>query len=158
MKGLIYLKENTIKLIISGVLGACLAYFEQLLVPVLVLAFVMLADYCTGIFKAITTNALCSRTGIIGILKKISYLFIVATAMVVDWIVQSGLSLVGIETGFSAYFALLAIIWLIINELISILENVDASGVPVPTFLIKLTGKLKKTIEDKGDADDGNGN
>ena len=152
------MKENTIKLFISGVLGACLAYFEQLLVPVLVLVFVMLADYGTGLFKAFMTSTLCSRTGIIGIIKKVCYLFIVAAAMVVDWILRTGLSLVGLELGFSAYFALLAIIWLIINELISILENVDASGVPVPAFLIKLTGKLKQTIEEKGDPNDNNGN
>ncbi len=144
------MKENSIKLILSGTLSACLAYFGQLLIPVLVLAFVMLADYCTGIIKAFMTNALCSRTGILGIIKKVGYLFIVAAAAAVDWIIRSGLALIGIEPGFSGYFALLVIIWLIINELISILENVDASGIPVPAFLMKLTAKLKQAVEEKG--------
>ena len=43
----------------------------------------------------------------------------------------------------------MVIVWLIINELISILENVAAMGSPVPGFLQKLLGKLKNAVEKK---------
>ena len=44
---------------------------------------------------------------------------------------------------------LLVVIWLIINELISILENLATIGVPLPTFLFKLVGRLKIVAEAK---------
>ena len=49
------------------------------------------------------------------------------------------------------------ICWLIINELISILENVAAIGGPVPEFLKALLGKLKTATEEKagGEKHDG---
>ena len=43
--------------------------------------------------------------------------------------------------------AAIVIVWLIINELISILENVAAIGAPVPEFLLKLIRKLKTVTE-----------
>ena len=48
-------------------------------------------------------------------------------------------------------FGLLVTVWLIFNECISILENVAQIGAPLPPFLVKLIGKLKKTTEDKGE-------
>lgn len=48
----------------------------------------------------------------------------------------------------------MVIIWLIINELISILENVAALGGPVPVFLAKLLARLKNTVEKKAEGDE----
>ena len=53
-------------------------------------------------------------------------------------------------------------IWLIINELISILENLGEMNIPLPQFLIKTIKSLKgnventagKHYEDKEDDDD----
>ena len=42
-------------------------------------------------------------------------------------------------------------IWLIINELISILENLSKMGVPMPNFLMKVVKKLKIIVESKAD-------
>jgi phage-related holin len=42
---------------------------------------------------------------------------------------------------------MLVTIWLIINEMISILENLSKIGVPIPEFLKKIIGRLKNTVE-----------
>jgi len=47
--------------------------------------------------------------------------------------------------------AAIVIVWLIINELLSILENVAAIGGPVPAFLQKLLGRLKNAVEKKAE-------
>ena len=70
-------------------------------------------------------------------------------AGVVDWLVRYGLTQVGVEVSFRFLMAAMVIVWLIINELISILENVAALGGPVPGFLQKLLGRLKDTVEKK---------
>ena len=44
-------------------------------------------------------------------------------------------------------FASIVIIWLVINELLSILENVSAMGAPVPDFVQSLLQKLKGHTE-----------
>ena len=51
----------------------------------------------------------------------------------------------------SSFFGLLVTIWLVLNECISILENISEIGVPLPSFLVALIQKLKKTTENKGE-------
>jgi len=46
-------------------------------------------------------------------------------------------------------FGLLITIWLIINELLSILENAGRMGVTLPLFLLKLLAELKDSIDKK---------
>ena len=122
--------------------------------PLAVLVAVMLADYASGMAKAWSAGKLCSKTGLRGILKKLGYLVLVGVAGVVDWLVRYGLTQVGVEVSFQ--FLMAAIVWLIINELISILENVAALGGPVPGFLRKLLTRLKATVETKAGEGDQN--
>ena len=133
------MKENTIKAALAAALGALCAYGIQLLVPVLVLLVVMVLDYITGMAKAWHAGELSSRVGLWGILKKVGYLVIVGVACVVDWLLRYGADFL---------FASIVIIWLVINELLSILENVSAIGAPVPGFMQALLKKLKVHTED----------
>ena len=94
-----------------------------------------------------SAGTLCSRTGIRGILKKVGYLVIVAVAMGADYLLRYGLDQVGVHINIEFLIAAIVIVWLIINELISILENVAAIGAPVPEFLLKLIKKLKTVTE-----------
>lgn len=48
---------------------------------------------------------------------------LVGVAGVVDWLVRYGLTQVGVEVSFQFLMAAMVIVWLIINELISILET-----------------------------------
>ena len=118
-----------------------------------VLLAVMVGDYVSGMAKAWSTGKLCSKTGLRGILKKLGYLALVGVAGVVDWLVRYGLTQVGVEVSFRFLMAAMVIVWLIINELISILENVAALGGPVPGFLQKLLGRLKDTVEKKAEGE-----
>ena len=137
--------------LVSLALAAVAAYFRQLAAPLVVLVMVMAADYLTGLAAAWYTKTLSSRVGIVGILKKIGYLFGVAVAVVADWVIQTAGNRAGMELGGFYMFGLLVSIWMILNECISILENISRIGVPLPGFLLKLIGKLKKTAEDRGD-------
>lgn len=137
---------NAIKLALTAALAALGAYLGQLAVPIIVLLGVMLVDYATGMAKAWTTKTLSSKVGIIGILKKVGYLVIVLVAAVVDWLLLDALVDLGVTLKLDFLFSLLVTVWLIINELISILENVAAIGAPVPDFIIKLSKRLQQTV------------
>ncbi len=140
--------ENGWKILIAAALAALGAYLRQLAVPLAVLLAVMVLDYISGMIAAIRTGTLDSRIGLMGILKKISYLLIVAVGMVLDYLIQMlggefGLSLEG-----TYFIGLVVIIWLIINECISILENTAEMGAPVPPFVQKLLERLKRHTEE----------
>lgn len=139
--------ENTMTMVLAAAVGALCSYCAQLVVPLAVLAAVMLADYITGMAKAWSAGALCSRTGVKGIVKKVGYLMVVGAAGVADWLIRYGLAQAGVEVQFDFLIAAMVIVWLIINELISILENVAAMGGPVPVFLSKLLARLKTAVE-----------
>jgi len=143
------MRENAVKAAISAAVGAVCAYLGELAVPVIVLSCVMIVDYCSGLAKAWVTGSISSRTGVVGILKKVGYLAVVATGMAVDWIVKYGITAMGATIDIDFIFALPVIIWLVINECISILENVAECGAPVPEFLMKAIGKIKDKVEEE---------
>ena len=153
------MKENIIKGVLTAAMATLMAYLGHLAIPIIVLAVVMLLDYSTGIAKAWVAGNLSSKIGVIGIWKKAGYLVIVAVGMVVDWVIQAGLTELHIDYNLEFLFAMIVIIWLILNELISILENVAAVGAPVPKWLTKIITKLKdhaeKKVGEESETDDG---
>ena len=145
------MKEKTWRALIAAVLGGLSAYMRLMFVPLVVLIAVMIVDYMSGMLKAWALEELSSKVSLRGIVKKLSYLMLVCVAGVVDWLLWSGLRQVGITLDFGFCFGLMVTVWLIINELISIMENLDALKVPMPPFLRSIVKHLKNAVEVKGD-------
>ena len=95
-------------------------------------------DYAAGVASAIVHKKLSSKIGAVGIAKKIGILSVVAVAHIVDLYV--------IGTG--TVCGHIAIIFYIVNESISIMENYAELGLPMPK---KLTDVLAQFKENKGD-------
>lgn len=143
--------KEWIQLLFAGVIGALAAYFNVLLLPLIVLVAVMLIDYVTGMAGAAYTKTLSSRTGVLGIVKKAAYLALVAVGMVVDYLITSALVHIGIHLQINYCFGMIITIWLIINELISILENLGELNIPLPHFLVDMVKNMKDKVESKAD-------
>lgn len=142
------MKDNIIQATISVVLGALASYFNVLLIPVLVLVTVMVIDYATGMTSAYKNGQIESKVGLLGILKKVSYLVLVAVGGVVDYLICSGLATAEFDFGVTYCCGLIVCVWLIINELISILENLSELGTPIPKFLVNIVHRLKDSVDD----------
>ena len=140
-------EAKTIQAAFSAALAMLTAYFGIVAVPIAVLVVAMAIDYGTGMAAAWKQADLSSKRGIIGIVKKIGYLALVCVGMLVDWLIYCGLQAVNVNIGYTFFFGVLVTIWLIINELISILENLGTIGVPLPKFLLTIVKKLKVTAE-----------
>ncbi len=145
------MKGNVFHGVIAAAAAGAAAYFQELALPVVVLFLVMVMDYISGMVRAWTRGELCSRVGIMGIVKKAAYLLAVVVAIVTDWVVQTAAGQLGVDFGGFFFFGLLVTAWLVLNECISILENISQLGVPLPSFLAALLQKLKSTAEDKGE-------
>ncbi len=98
------------------------------------LCIMVVADYATGLMKAIINKNLSSYIGFRGIFKKVSIFVLVAVAVQIEKITNQTDSLHNLV----AYC-------LIVNESISILENVAEMGVPIPDVLKNLLKKMKNT-------------
>lgn len=152
------MKYKTWHSVIALAIGGISAYMRLMFVPLAILIVVMIIDYMSGMIKAWGNDELSSKVGLKGIAKKLCYLMLVCVAGVVDWLLWSGLRQVGITLDFGFCFGLIVVIWLIINELISILENLEALKVPMPSFLRSLVGHLKQTVETKAKTKEENNN
>ena len=137
---------------LSAVITGLLYYLGIVAVPIIILIIAMIIDYATGMMAAWTNSELSSKRGVKGIVKKVGYLALVVAAMIIDWLISQGLQQINVDITYSVFFAVLVAVWLIINELISTLENLSRMGVPIPNFLKKIINKLKMTV-DKGDGE-----
>ena len=141
------MRENLLKSG-SAAAGAALAsYFGALAAPLLVLLCVMVVDYVTGMAKAYMASQLSSRIGLRGILKKLCYMAMVAVGAALDYLLTGALAQAGIDLHVEMFCGMLVAVWLIINELISILENLAEIGVPGMPVLTKLIDRLRSTLE-----------
>ena len=144
------MQNKELQVFISAAFAGLLYYLGIVAVPIVVLLIAMIIDYATGMISAWHKAELSSKKGVFGIVKKVSYLGLVCVGMGVDWLIYSGLHSIGIDLGYTIFFGLLVTIWLVINELISILENLRVIGVPLPKFLLSIVKKLKITTENVG--------
>ena len=139
-----------LKALISAALGAFSLYLAELVVPIIVLIVFMALDYCTGMYKAYITKTLSSKIGARGIFKKVGYLVVICVGMGADWLIAAGLDKVGVPFPVTYLIGAMVIVWLILNEMLSILENLSVIGVPMPGFLVKIVKKLKQHEEEDG--------
>ena len=79
------------------------------------------------------------------------YLLAIGCAVMVDYLIFKAAGQMGLTMPSNTFFGLLVAIWFILNELLSILENVGRAGTPLPAFLQKLISVLKHKVEGKGD-------
>ncbi len=145
------MENKGLQMVLSAAVAAFSVYFNALAVPLIVLIIAMTADYISGMTAAYINAELSSKRGIQGIVKKLSYMVMVAVAMGVDWLIHSGLGTFNINIDGDMWVGLIVTAWLIINEMISILENLSRIGVPMPAFLIKIVEKLKSTVDKDGE-------
>lgn len=100
------------------------------------LLIVICLDYLTGIISAIYNKKLSSKVGFKGILKKVTYLFVVALSVVIDNILgQSGL------------IRSLVIYFFVGNDGLSIIENMAEMNIKLPKKLIDVLEQIKSKGE-----------
>ena len=119
-----------------------------LYVPVLILVCCNVIDYATGLVAAkYREESVNSYKSIKGIAKKICMWLLVAVGAMLDWLLSYAADTVRISIGLNFVVASVAAVWLIANEIISILENIKDIGAPLPPFLMRLAENVKSQAE-----------
>lgn len=116
---------------VSGLVISFLGGADNLLIALM--AFIVI-DFATGMLSAIVSGSLSSKVGHRGVIKKLAYFLMVGFAHVVD---------VYVLHDTDDKFRVIAIVLILANEGISILENLAELGVPIPKKLLGLFEKMK---------------
>lgn len=124
----------------------------QAMFPVMVILLCcMVVDFISGCVNNAEKEGLSSKAGVKGIVKKVGYLCVIIVAMFFDYIIMYTLSIMGLKYEITTFFGLLVTVWFILNELLSILENVAGLGVPMPDFLTRYVKDVRGKINKKGE-------
>jgi toxin secretion/phage lysis holin len=126
------------------------AWLGILAIPMMLLVLVNIADYGTGLAAAKYRNQkISSYRGFQGIAKKVCMWLLVGVGVIIDCLITYAAQQAGITLSFGYAVASLVAVWLICNEIISILENISDIGVALPPFLLKIVRNLKSHVESK---------
>lgn len=105
-------------------------------------------DYTTGLFAAKYRNEnVNSYKGLRGITKKVCMWLLVVVGFVIDQLLSYAAEVMGIANPFTYLVACIVALWIICNEIISILENIADIGVEMPGFLMPLVKNIKSQVE-----------
>lgn len=78
---------------------------------------------------------------------------LVVVGAIVDQLLKYSAETLGITLPFTFLIACIVAIWLICNELLSILENITDIGIKLPPFLLPIVMYVKDQAELKGKMD-----
>lgn len=141
---------NKIKTIFTAIFATLAGWLGILAIPVLILTACNLIDYVTGLIASpFRGQKLDSYKGFRGIAKKVCMWLLVLVGAMIDKLILYAGDTIGIMLPFTFLIACIVAIWLICNEMISILENIVDIGVELPPFLTPIVINLKKQVEDK---------
>lgn len=141
---------KTVKIAVTGAFALLSSWLGMLAVPMYILVSLNMMDYATGFVAApYRGEKRSSEVGFRGIAKKVCMWLLVALGGIMDWLVAYAMETIGIELPFHFFVAALVAVWLICNEIISILENIGDIGVDLPPFLMRMVRWVKAAAEDK---------
>ena len=137
-----------VKAIFISIGSAISSFFGVLFIPIILMVICNTLDFITGIVAAhCKGEQVRSKVFYRGIAKKVGMWCLVLVGVLVDETIRYSVSQFGIALPFTFLIACIVAVWIVCNELLSILENLDEIGVPMPDFLKKLIRYLQHKTE-----------
>ena len=136
---------------VGAALTALWGWFGWVVVAWIVL---MVIDYVTGSAAALRAGEWASKTARDGIWHKLGSVVAVMAAAILDVVIGHLLRNVpGVELPFAYTVVLcpLVVVWYILTEAGSIIENAGALGAPIPAWLTKMVASLGSSVDQAGD-------
>ena len=141
---------DKLKVTIIAIISTIMSGLGILAIPVFLLVGCNVMDYITGLIATQYRNeVISSYKGIRGIYKKVCMWLLVIIGSFMDILIQYAIDTAGIPLVVPFVVATVVAIWLVVNEIISILENMIDIGVTMPPFLIPIAKYIKKQVEEK---------
>lgn len=146
---------DKIKMALAAISGALLTFVQAYAVTYIAVISVIVLDVVTGLIKAKMSEAgIDSTTARKGFWGKIGLLVALTFGVFLDIVIPSALMRVGSGVDINLPFAMITGAYIVINESISICENLYIiNPKAIPSFLAKIL-KVARDNMDKEDDDD----
>lgn len=143
--------EKFIKLTFIAASSCLSSFLGALYIPVLLMVSCNIIDYITGLMAAKYRGdgGINSYQSMRGIIKKVAMWLLVVVGSIIDTLLMYTTDAIGIDIHIKFLVACIVAIWIVCNELISILENMIDIGVAMPSFLMPLVKLIKRQVEEK---------
>lgn len=130
---------NYIKAALAVILGVLATFCQQYGVIISLVAIAIVFDVVTGLIRAKIQGNVSSKKGYAGFWKKIATLAGLFFGIFLDYFVPIAVSAgIAFDIPFALPFGLIVGIYIILNECVSICENLYQSGFTVPGFIVKM--------------------
>ena len=144
--------ENDLaKLLASIIIGLGMTFSDKYGLLILLVIGAVIIDIFTGLVKGKIKRDINSRAGYIGFWKKVALFTGLGFGLFLDAVVGYFITLTA-EEGVSLFvlqnipFGHIIGIYIILNESISIMENLHECGIKMPNFIIKIFRKYTEEI------------
>ena len=146
---------NGIKATVVGVLGCLTALWGWFGWLVLAWVACMVLDYATGSAAALRAGEWSSKAARDGLWHKLGAIVAVLVAAILDGVIRLVLeNIPALELPFeyTVFVSVLVLVWYILTELGSIVENAGALGAPIPGWLAAAIKVLGSSVDKAGEA------
>lgn len=120
----------------------------------------MIIDYATGSAAALRSGEWSSKIARDGLWHKLGSMVAVLVAAILDGVIRLALAHIpALELPFeyTVFVSVLVLVWYILTELGSVVENAGALGAPVPAWLARMLAALESGVDRTGSAMGGDG-
>ena len=136
---------NKITTFITTVVAGFFSFFGLLAIPLLLLVPCQVVDWFTGIAVAkVKKEKVTSEKAFLGTAKKIGMYILIFVGFALDTLIIYITNTMNITFVLPSILACIVAVWLVLNELISITENIEVLGINV-----SLLSPIMKLIRDK---------
>ena len=135
-------------------ISAVLDFLGILAIPVFLMVGCNIIDYITGLIASkYRQEQINSYKGMRGIIKKVCMWLLVVVGSMVDVLIKYATQTMGFNIQIPFIIATLVAVWIVVNEIISILENLVDIGIALPPFLMPIVKRIKKEVEKVGEGE-----
>lgn len=140
-----------IKWLLSVLLGLILSFTQKYGIMIIFVAVAIVFDFITGLIKANIKGELSSDIGRKGFFKKIALLVCLFFGFFLDYVIPYMCGSIGVKIPFDTPFGLIICFYIVMNECISICENLYACDPGImPKWIVKVLKSAKEQIDEKG--------
>ncbi len=147
-------ETNRLKTVLTAFFSVLSSLFGILALPIILMVICNVVDYITGLLAAPKRQQdLNSYKSIRGIIKKVCMWLLIVVGVIMDELIKYTVAILGITFPFSYLIACIVAIWIICNELLSILENIhDVVGDEgMPWFLVPIIKYIRNQATERVD-------
>ena len=141
-----------LKIPLAAVSGLIAAWFGRVWELIFLVFAAILLDYVTGLLAGRANEGINSRRAAKGMYKKTGFILLMILGFLLDtsfnYFIATGFS---VKMPFELPIGLIISAWIVVTEAISICENLERLGVPIPAPLLKSLRKTRDGMEEKNE-------